>query len=450
MNHFRTLFLLVVVFLTGCSQHNGKEYRKGVAAVVNGVEITEREIDYLYQRRAAPGLSTVESYMLRRTILADLVKTQLLAQKARSLKLENTPDYTIALYNAQNSVLAMMAEKKLTESVGSADKDLIKVIIDNNPRLFNQRRLFRYDELVIASVDKKLLDNIDKKVSAGSSVSQLIDFLNQNKIQNSYTHKTVTSDNIPDVLASALEKMKPDVPQVIRVIDRYSLVIVLKSNQHVPVIGVDAEKKAALLYKSQNINLVLRKELTTILNSSEIKYYGEYASKNGNQNNDSERHLPVPDHLLAKKIQNKKIALAGFLSISIVSSIMSLTSAMRFAKGALWLPRLWPEKKEKKNDDTLYEIPFELHVIHKFTLVIFAILITSGIGIEVLALVGRISFGYITFAIMAGIIVGILASRLYAIKKIQDFTDKTFIILAGLFIMPIYANLLLILRYSQI
>lgn len=441
--------LLFVVILAGCNSNSGKNTTKNVAAVVNGTEITEREIDYLFQQQFRPGMSAAQSFNLRKAILADLVKTQLLAQKARSLNLQNSPDYTIATYNSQNSVLAMMAEKKLTEKVKNPDADLLDDIIKNNPILFNQRKIYNYDEVVIGSVDNALLEDIDKKISNKFSIQQILDFLKGKKVACDYSFKTVASDNIPEQLLSALDRMTPGVPQVIRVLDRYSFIIVLHNSFASPVTGIQAKQKAEYLYRSRQTQEVLSKEMASFLNSSDIKYYGDYAKKNVN-NGLNIQDLPYPDHKIAQRQQFKKLLSLVLLAISLVSSVLSLTAAMRFIRGTLWLPRLWPIKKSEENADSIYEIPFELHFVHQIGLIIIGLLFLSGISYEVIILWEKIHAFYVMLSILIGVLIGIGASQIYSLKKIQEWTDKSFFMVAALFVLPVFVNLLLIMRFSNL
>lgn len=441
---FNLLLLLFFVILAGCVNNSGKNNLKGVAATVNGVEITEREVDYIFKQRSTSTMSATESFNLKKAILSDLVNTQLWAQKARALKLHNSPDFTLATYNAQNSVLAMMAQKKISESIKQSDVDLLNDIIRNNPKLFSQRRLYVYDEIFIDSTDKNLLEEIDKNISAKNSITQISDIIRQKKLTSSYALKTVTSDNIPDEILSALDRLTPGVPQIIRVINRFSFVLVLHGSYPYPLSGEQALEKAEYLVKTRQTESVLSTEMGSLINNSDIKYFGDY-SKQSLDNN-----LPHPDKDIAKRQQNKKFILLASLSLVVVSAVLSLTAAMRFIKGVLWLPRLWPQKKLEQSTESVYEIPFELHVVHKLMLSLIALIFLTGLGIAVFSLTSKISLLYIMSSILTGILTGVMMSRIYSLKYLQEWTDKVFLIVAALFVLPVFANLLLILRFSDL
>ena len=79
-------YLLILAFtVTGCSSRSGDSTADRVAAVVNGVEITQFEVRTLYERTAASGVSKEVEREQKRNILANLVRSELLAQEAVKL-----------------------------------------------------------------------------------------------------------------------------------------------------------------------------------------------------------------------------------------------------------------------------------------------------------------------------------------------------------------------------
>ena len=96
MNSF--FYLLFLAFtIAGCSSEPEKKDVGRIAATVNGVEITQREVTTLYERSATPGVSEEVRRNQERAILAGLVRGELLAQKAVAEKLDRTPEFLIIL-----------------------------------------------------------------------------------------------------------------------------------------------------------------------------------------------------------------------------------------------------------------------------------------------------------------------------------------------------------------
>ena len=129
MKSFFVFFLFAFV-IAGCSPHAGDGSDGRVAAVVNGVEITQREVDFLYQRASAPGASESVKRDQRRSILAGLVRAELLAQQAAKMKLDQSPEFPIALYNARRGVLAGLAEAKIVSTAKPLSQETIQTVVD--------------------------------------------------------------------------------------------------------------------------------------------------------------------------------------------------------------------------------------------------------------------------------------------------------------------------------
>ena len=77
-------FLLLAFTIVGCSQEPEKKDPSRIAAVVNGVEITQREVTMLYERTATPGVSEEVRRNQERAILAGLVRGELLLPALKS------------------------------------------------------------------------------------------------------------------------------------------------------------------------------------------------------------------------------------------------------------------------------------------------------------------------------------------------------------------------------
>ncbi|NTU53696.1 MAG: peptidyl-prolyl cis-trans isomerase, EpsD family, partial [Chlorobiaceae bacterium] len=157
-------FILFAVILVGCSKNTGKDKKSQVAATVNGVEITESQIDYLFKRSSQSRMSSSEILNLRRSILADIVRTELLAQKATKMNLDKSSDYKNGMFNASKEVLADLAIQKTINKIPNFNNEQLNSIVLNNPMVFEKRKLYVYEEIIIPTIDIKTIESIDKKI----------------------------------------------------------------------------------------------------------------------------------------------------------------------------------------------------------------------------------------------------------------------------------------------
>lgn len=448
MKTFRLLFLILSYALAGCAHDSGKGIdNSGVAAVVNGVEITSREVDYFYRRAAAPGMSDKESANLKRRILADLVRTELLAGKGHEMRLDKSPDYSLALYASQKNVLAGLTENQLVEAGASeVSAGQAQNVVQNNPNLFAGRKLFVYDEVMIASGDVPLLESLDVMVQKGATLSQLLDVLKAKKILFKKTVKALPSEKIPPPVLTIFQSIKPDVPQVVNTKSKVSLLLVLHDAIPAPLEGESAIRAAKSMIMAQRKGQALSKAMGSLVDGAKITYYGDYAKPVNDKK--APDVLPVPDHSRVTKKLYKALTLGGILAGSFVLTILALTALMRTLYSKAWLPKLWPlwgaKKMERPYESARHRVPLS----YRFYLFVMAILIAGALGVEVVVLWGMLPLWGLFAGVVGGALVGVLASRVYQYGFLSASSRKGYSLLVGILTAPILVSALVILRLS--
>jgi EpsD family peptidyl-prolyl cis-trans isomerase len=437
------------MFLAGCTKQSGKELDSSVVALVNGVEITQNQVNFIFKRAAKKRMDSTEQAELKRSILGDLVRTELLSQEAKRQNIQNTREYTVALYQAEKKVLADLITVKSGDTVKDPTDEEIKEIVDNNPRLFSGRKLYVYDEIYISSIEKNLMEYIDNLINTGSGNEKILHELKRQKITYTNTLRSVTSDQLPQELEQALGKVVKGRSQVIKVSNKYALVITLHDIYSVPVSTENAMVIADNMQRQYEREQAVSKKISQLINSAEIKYLGEY-SINNSQKIKSSISLPYRNKNKAELIKIKKILFSVFLSVSVVSAVMSLTSTMRIITGALWLPHILPVKTTVKDEVDSYEITPELHFLQKAFLFLNGSVIIGLIISQIYILSSNIDNVNILLGILSGIVIGYFLSRIYRLEKIQNGSDMLHNILNVIFILPIVISLLFILRFSVI
>lgn len=440
--------VLLFIILAACSHEPPKGSDSGVAAVVNGVEITNRQIDYLYQRTAMPDMSEEQSANLKRRILADLVRIELLAGKASEMKLDKTPDYSMALYTAQKNVLAGFAESKLSKNQSSITPDQAESVVVNNPQLFAERKLFVYDEVLFPGVDMPLLESLDKMASNGAPLNSLLDVLKAKKIPFSKTLIALSSEKIPPQVLSILNQIKPNTPQVVaRKGEKISMIWMVRNAYPAPLEGETAKRAAMSMIASNQRNQALSKAMTELLDNAKITYYDEYAkTADGNKKVVS---LPVPDTKKVTRKLYKSIYLGSGLTASFMLSVMMITAVMRTFYSMLWLPELWPGSTASADQAKHYDIRHTSTLPRR--LYLFGVLSLSAV-----ALIFELLFLWSKLAVLAllgwtagGIIVGVIASRLLNAGIRRGWSRKTYTIIASLLAFLILVDAVIVIRMSN-
>ena len=443
------LFALLLGILAGCSQQSAKESDSGVAAVVNGTEITKRQVEYLYQRSAMPNMSEAESANLKRRILADLVRLELLAGKGKEMKLDTSPDYNMALYTAQKNVLAGMAESKITGNQPTVSADQAQSMALNTPQLFANRKLFVYDEVLFPGVDMPLLESLDAMAMSGAPLTRLLDELKAKKIPFNKTLIALTSEKIPPQVLDMLGKLKQNTPQVIAGKgDKISMILVLRDAYPTPLEGESASRAATAMIASNQKNVAMVKAMSEVLNNAKITYYGEYLKKADGKSQLAA--LPEPDTQKKTRQLRHKIFLGAGLSASFILAVMMVTAIMRTLYSMAWLPPVWFGASSRVEPSQYYDIRTTSTLARRLYLAVMVLLVASAIIFDITLLWNKIDALILFAGIAAGIIAGIIASRLLNFGIVQAWSRKTYVIIASLFCVLILASVVLTLRMSAV
>jgi len=438
------LFLLLLLFavLSGCAKQNEKAGGGNVAAVVNGVEITKSQIEFLAGQSAVPGMTPEQNENLRRRILANLVRTELLAGKARKEGFDKTQDYSMAVYTSNNGVLAGFAEKDVVKKVALPTSLEAETVVRNNPQLFSERKLYMYDEVVFPGVDIKFLETVGKMAENGAGMNQLVDMLKSKNIKYSKRVRGMMTEQISPPMLQLLNKLKPNIPQVVSGGKAVSMIFMLREVVSMPVEGEEANRVAAQLITSNKRRDVLSKELTALLNNAKITYYDEY-SKDKSGNN-ALLQLPVADTKKQEVKEKNTVLLGSFLSGSYVLAILVLTAVMRTLFNNAWLPEVIPGKRISVTDKEAMYYQSALPMIQRIFLYLLLLAILLSVVIEVVYLRNSMPIWLIASMVLGGTLIGYILSRVYRMGMVFKWTRNVYFIISIVMSIPVFACVLLI------
>ena len=394
--------------------------------MVNGVEITQREVDFLYQRTAAPGADSLTIFNQRRSILAGLVRAELLAQQATKMKVDQSPEFVIALHDARRRVLAGLAEEKIASTAKAVSPETVQQIISDNPNFFADRKLFVYEEILVSGVDLPLLQSLNASAGRGASLTQLLDAVKAKATPFQRTTKTLTTDQIDPGLLKVLNTLKPNMPVVARVENRFSMILMLHTVLPIPLEGKTAEFAAANLANTQQRNVVFSQKMRAVLDGSKIIYFGEFkpdavAPKWKKQ----AVALPVPDAVRAQEQLIQQVKLASSLAISFTAAMLLFFVAKCILVGKLWLPRLWPAPKQKIASSKSYD--YHVYPATRKNKLLVLVIGASGflpLAYHLRLLWDAIPFWMIPLTLIIGILVGTGVSYLFGLQLLKEWAKK--------------------------
>jgi EpsD family peptidyl-prolyl cis-trans isomerase len=443
---FIILFYLLFA-VTGCTQQSGKNTDGSVAAVVNGVEITKSQIEFLARQSSVPGMTPEQNENLRRRILANLVRTELLAGKARKEGLDKSQDYSMAIYTSNNGVLAGLAEKEIVNKVAQASSLEAETVVQNNPQLFSERKLYVYDEVVFPGADMKYLETIGKMAENGGNLNQLVDMLKAKNIKYNKIARGMMAEQIPPPMLQLLNKLKPNIPQVVSGGNNISMIFVLREVISMPVEGQSANRIASQIINSGKRREVLSKELTELLNNAKITYYDEYSKEKSGKNNLLQ--LPLADTKKQEAREKNTVIIGSFLSGSYLLAIMALTAIMRTLFNKEWLLQLIPNKRIKITDKEALYYQSALPMIQRIFIYLLMLAVLYSLVMEIVYLRSSMSIWLFAGLALGGTIFGYILSRVYRMGVEFNWSRTVYLIISIALSMPILGFMFLIKKLAK-
>jgi EpsD family peptidyl-prolyl cis-trans isomerase len=306
----------------------------------------------LYRRSAATHTPPEAAAARRRAILDQLVRAELMAQRAVAEGLDTHPDLKVEARLQRRQALAQLFEAKAIKRIPGASPEMVRQTIADNPLTFAQRHLIEFDQVQLAPADPALLKQLNAEAAKGVSLERLIELAQQAKAGTRRVLRKHSSESIPPVLAKALLDSKPGQPIVVLLDERSGALLAMRSITPKPLVGQAAEKAAAVLLNRQRNRTGLAGFTRHMVETASINYYGEFAAtaqartdSAPNEATDLATGLQalglVPHAMPLRGIPMALTAASTMLVLaSVMLAVLLLVTSLRWTRGEFWLPRL--------------------------------------------------------------------------------------------------------------
>jgi len=430
-------YLLFLAFtIAGCSSEPEKKDVGRIAATVNGVEITQREVTTLYERSATPGVSEEVRRNQERAILAGLVRGELLAQKAVAEKLDRTPEFLIILHEARRQVLAGLAEKSMLASFKPLPDKALQAVIEQNPLIFGERKLLVYEQVLMPVVDVPFLQSLNDAASKGASLSQLVDSIKAKKLQFQQVTQTQSTDQMQPAIARILSSAKPNVPILMRVEDKFAMVLMLKSSVPIPLVGEAAMQTARNITSTQIRNAEFGKQMKAVVDASKITYFGAFAPGALPKKGAGQLvPLPTADTKMLVQQESQSVKIGIMLGAAYTFAVLLLTFWMRLFLGKFWQPFMSRKSKKVKSveveghsedhhvDEILHSVPKPpVYIRNLLFLIAAGAVFTLGYQMH---LIWRSTPEWIVgLSVLSGLLLGVVISYIVSLAPLRRLTQN--------------------------
>lgn len=279
-----TLVLLLIssVFtLTGCGNKENAETSKAgtqVVAKVNGDEISIHQINFqlgrLTQQNQAQ-LNEAQNKEAAKQILARLVDQQLLIQKAVESKLDRDPRVLQALEASKNEILAQAYLEQLITKAEKPSSAKIDTFYKENPELFEKRRVFRLQEIIV-DVDQSKHAEIETAIAGLKGINEIANWLKTKSYPFNANSNVRAAEQLPLALLKKIQPLKDG--EFVAVPSGKSLNIVhIAASQSKPIARDKAAPIIEQYFLNQNKAIVAKAEMADLNKKAKVEFVGAFA-----------------------------------------------------------------------------------------------------------------------------------------------------------------------------
>jgi EpsD family peptidyl-prolyl cis-trans isomerase len=274
--HLLLTLLVASVFITACGKKDEadkSELKTQVVAKVNGDEISIHQVNFQLARMGQ--VAEAQSKEASRQILTRLIDQQLLKQQALAAKLDRDPKILQALESSKTEILAQAYLEQLMSKAAKPTKEEVDTFYKQQPELFENRRIFRLQELVV-DINQDKLAEVQNSLKNLKNLNDVAAWLKAKNYPFTANSNVRAAEQLPLNMLKKLQPLKDG--DIIMVPTERSLNILhLAASQSKPVSREDATPYIEQYFSNQNKSKLAKKEMEALNSKAKIEYVGAYA-----------------------------------------------------------------------------------------------------------------------------------------------------------------------------
>jgi EpsD family peptidyl-prolyl cis-trans isomerase len=265
------LALLIGLVVSGC----GGGSRKGasqVAARVNGDEISVHQVNQILAAQGPAGQEQAQKATPQ--VLERLIDQQLMVQKAVQAKLDRDVQVVQRIEAAKSQIIAQTYMERMSATSQKASADEIRAFYKENPALFAERRVYRFEEIVVQAADDKLgqLEQVAKK---SKSVAEVANWLKGQNIPFTGNAAVRAAEQLPLEALPQLSRMKDGDLIALRGANGVT-VLQLAASQVAAISEEQATQHIQTFLLNRKRKEIANAEMAKLRAGAKIEYVGEF------------------------------------------------------------------------------------------------------------------------------------------------------------------------------
>jgi EpsD family peptidyl-prolyl cis-trans isomerase len=194
--------IALVVALSSCGKADVKKGPGQIVAKVNGEEISVHQISNAIARNDIP---PDEAKQAAAQTLERIIDQELLVQRALKDKLDRDPQVMQAIEEAKRQILARAYIERAAAGSSTESPEEMRKFYQENPALFERRRIYRVHELLVVAPREKL-DALKAATAGAKSLQDVAGWLKSQKLAfqvaiSDRPAEQIPLDRLPQLLA---------------------------------------------------------------------------------------------------------------------------------------------------------------------------------------------------------------------------------------------------------
>lgn len=276
------LLIGTALALTGCGKEDPAKAKEKtetqVVAKVNGDEISIHQVNFQLGRMTQSNqaqLTEAQGKQAAKQILVRLVDQQLLKQQALETKLDRDPRVLQALEASKNEILAQAYLEQMMTKAAKPSANEIETFYTEHPELFEKRRIFRLQELVV-DVKKEQFEEVENGLKTIKNVNEMATWLKSKNYPFSANSNVRAAEQLPLELLKKIQPLKDGELMVVPA-GRTLNIIHLAASQSAPIARDKATPIIEQYFLNQNKTSLAKKEMVALNTKAKIEYIGAFA-----------------------------------------------------------------------------------------------------------------------------------------------------------------------------
>jgi EpsD family peptidyl-prolyl cis-trans isomerase len=273
------LFLLLIattITLSACGKKGEASAKKSdtqVVAIVNGDEITIHQVNFQLSRMGQ--MNEAQAKEASKKVLAKLVELQLLKQQSIEQKLDKNPGLLQALEASKDQMLAQAYLETMMAKAPKPSSSEIDQFYKDHPELFENRRVFRLQEIVV-NIDQSKFAETQASLKDIKGITEIAAWLKGKNYPFSANAAVKEAETLPSDMLKKLQVLKDG--EILIVPAQGALhVINLAASQTVPITRTKATPIIEQYFLNQNKAKLAKKEMTALNEKAKIEFIGTFA-----------------------------------------------------------------------------------------------------------------------------------------------------------------------------